>query len=58
MESLLSEEEVQSCLTRITTTKSHNFRYDLWMSFKCLQEFPEDVFLGVAMESLLYEEEV
>jgi len=36
MESLLTKQEVQSCLTRITAKKGHNFRFDRWMPLKVL----------------------
>jgi len=38
--------------------KDQYFRSDGWIVQKVLQEFPEAVFLGVAMESLLSDEEV
>ena len=40
------------------TQKGHNFWSDRWIAPKFLQDFPEVIFLGVAMESLLNEEEV
>jgi len=36
--------------------KGHNFLSDHWITLKFLQEFPESVFLLVAMESLLGDE--
>jgi len=38
--------------------KSINFWSNRWIALKFLQEFPKVVFLGVAMESLLTDEEV
>jgi hypothetical protein len=58
MESLLTEEEVYSRLTRITSQNGYNFWFDRWIALTCLKEFPVFIFLGVATESLLTEEEV
>ena len=38
--------------------KGSNFCSDRWIVLKCLQQFSEVVFLVVAMESLLREEQV
>jgi hypothetical protein len=58
MESLLTDEVVLLRLTRITTQKGINFWSDHWITLKFLEVFPNVVFLRVAMESLLIEEEV
>ena len=39
------------------TQNGHRFRSACWIALKILHEFPEAVFLGVAMESQLGEEE-
>jgi hypothetical protein len=44
--------------TCITGQNSHNFRSDHWIALKCLHEFLEAIFLGVATESQLDDEEV
>jgi hypothetical protein len=36
----------------------YNFLSDYWIALKCLHEFLEALFLGVAMESQLGDEEV
>jgi hypothetical protein len=51
IESLLNKEEAWSGQTRITTQKGHNFWSDCWIAQYILQEYPEDDFLGVAIES-------
>jgi len=38
--------------------KGYNFRSDRWIGIKLLLEFPEAVFLGVDMESILGDDEV
>jgi hypothetical protein len=38
--------------TRVTAQKFHNSRSDSWIVLKFLQEFAEDVFLGVDKISL------
>jgi hypothetical protein len=58
MESLLTDEVVLLRLTRITAQKGINFWSDHWIALKFLEVFPNVVFLRVAMESLLIEEEV
>jgi hypothetical protein len=55
MESLLVEEDVLSCQTRIIAEKGHNFWSDRLIALKFLQEFPEAIFLVVPMDSLLVE---
>jgi hypothetical protein len=52
MESLLGKEEVLSGKSKIMAQKDHNFWSDRWITLKFLQEFPDVVFFGVAMESL------
>jgi hypothetical protein len=58
MESLLGDAEVSSLETAVRIRKGHNFRSDRWISLKILQEFPDAVFLGVNVESLLGDAEV
>jgi hypothetical protein len=58
MESLLVKAEVSSLQPRISVRKGHNFRSDHWIALKFLQEFPDVVFLGVDVESLLGEADV
>jgi len=58
MESLLGDTKVSSLQTRVRVRNGHHFRSDRWMSLKFLQEFPDDVFLGVDVESLLDDAEV
>jgi hypothetical protein len=58
MKLLLTEEEVVSHLIKITAKKGHNFWSDHWIALKLLQEFLEIIFLGVAIELQLTEEEV
>ena len=58
MESLLGEVLVSSLQTSVPVRKGNNFRSHCWIAPKCLQEFPDAVFLGVDVESLLGEEEV
>jgi hypothetical protein len=58
MESPLDEEEVLSRKTRIITQEGQNFWYDRWIALKCLQEFPEAIFHGEPIESLLANEKV
>jgi len=53
VESLLCDAEVSSPATRVPVRKGHNFRSDRWISLKILQEFPDTVFLGVDVETLL-----
>jgi hypothetical protein len=50
--------EVSSLETSVPVRNGHNFLSDCWISLKLLQEFPDSVFLGVDVESLLCEEEV
>ena len=58
MASLLGEAVFSSLHTRVPVRKGLNFGSDRWMSLKFSQEFPDGVFLGVDMESLLDEVEV
>ena len=44
--------------TRLSAEKGHNFWSDRWIALKCLQGFPELVFICVAMEWLLGDEDV
>jgi hypothetical protein len=57
VESILVEVEVSALETRVPVRKGHNVWSDRWISPKFLHEFPDAVFLGVAMESLLGEAE-
>jgi hypothetical protein len=57
VESLLGEAELSSLETRVPVRKGNNFSSDRWIALKFLQEFPEAVFLGVHVESLLDEAE-
>ena len=58
MESLLGEAKLSFLLTRVLVRKGHNFGSDRWIPLKFLHEFPEAVFHGVNVESLLDEAEV
>jgi hypothetical protein len=58
VESLLGDVEVSSPATRVPVQEGHNFRSDRWIALKILQEFPDAVFLGVDVESLLDHAEV
>jgi hypothetical protein len=58
MESLLGDEEVFSCESRIMAKKGRNFRSDHCIALKFLKYFPEVAFLRIAMESPLGEEEI
>ena len=58
MLSLLGYEQVSSCQTSKTAQKLLDVLSDRWITPYFLQEFQEDVFLGVGMESLLGEAEV
>jgi len=53
VESLLDEAQVSMLETRVPVRKGNNFSSDRWIALKILQEFPEAVFLGVNVESLL-----
>jgi hypothetical protein len=44
--------------TLVTGQNGHNFLSNHWIALKVFPEFPEAVFLGVAMESQLGDEEV
>jgi len=50
---LLCDLEESSLETGVRVRKGHNFGSDRWISLKILQEFPDAVFLGVDVESLL-----
>jgi len=56
-ESVLGEEEVSSLQTSVPVRKGQNFGSDRWISLKFSQEFPDAVFLGVDVESLVGEAE-
>jgi len=58
VESLLDDAEVSSLETGVRVRKGHNFRSDRWISLKILEQFPDAVFLGVDVESLLGDAEV
>jgi len=58
VESPLHDSEVSSLETGVRILKDHNFRSDRLISHKILQEFPDAVFLGVDVESLLGDAEV
>jgi hypothetical protein len=45
-------------MTSQTGQNGHNFWYDRWIALKCIHEFLEAVFLRVALDSLLDDEEV
>jgi hypothetical protein len=49
----LLDDEVSSLQTRLPFRKGQNFGTDRWISLKFLQDFPDAVFLGVDVESLL-----
>ena len=53
MDSLLDDEEVWSAIIELDRVLSNR-----WIAFKFLHEFSEAVFLMVALESLLGEDEV
>jgi hypothetical protein len=58
MESLLTDEEVLSSLTRVTAEKGINFSSDRWIALKFLLEFLEVIFFGGVIQSLITEVEV
>jgi len=58
VESLLGDAEVSSLQNKVPVRKGHNFRSDLWISLKVLQEFPDAIFLGGDVKSLLGDKEV
>jgi hypothetical protein len=58
MESQLSDDEVWLHQTIVMAQKGHNFWSDRWIAQKLLQEFQKPIFLVVAMELLLGDEEV
>jgi len=53
VELLLGDAELSSLETGVRVRKGHIFGSDGWISLKILQEFPDPVFLGVDVESLL-----
>jgi len=53
VESLLGDAELSSLETDVRVQKGHIFGSDRWISLKNLQDFPDAVFLGVDVESLL-----
>jgi len=53
VELLLGDAEVSSLETGVRVRKGHIFGSDRWISFKILQEFPDPIFLGIVVESLL-----
>ena len=55
MESLLVEAVISSLQTGVPVRNDHNFGSDRWITLKFSQEFPDAVFLGVDVESLLGE---
>jgi len=57
VESLVGEVGVSSLVTRVPVRKCHNFGSDRLISLNFSQEFPEAVFLGVDVESLVGEAE-
>jgi hypothetical protein len=58
VESPLHDSEVSSLETGVRIPKDHNFQSDRLISLKILQEFPDAVFLGVDVESLLGDAQV
>ena len=56
MESLVGEAEGSLLQTIVPVRKGNNFGSDCWISLKLSQEFPNAVFHGVDVESLLGEE--
>jgi hypothetical protein len=58
MESLLGEEQVSSCQTSVTAQKRLNFWSDHWITPEFLQDFPEAIFLAVAIKSIRCEAKV
>ena len=58
MELLLGEAEVSSLQTRLPIRKGHNFCSNRWITLKIIEELPDDVFLGVDVETPLGEAEV
>jgi hypothetical protein len=50
--------EVWSRQARVTVRKGHNFLSDRWIAIKLLVEFPDALFHGVVVESIVGEVEV
>jgi len=53
VESPLGQVDVASLEISVRVLKGHNFGSHRWIALKSLQEFPDDVFLGIDMESPL-----
>jgi len=53
VESPLDQQEVASLEISVRVLKGHNFGFHRWIALKTLQEFPDDVFLGIDVESPL-----
>jgi hypothetical protein len=58
VESQIGEADVSSLETRVPVRKGHNFGSDRWITLKILEEFPDAVYLGVDVESLIGEADV
>jgi len=58
VESIIDEVEVRSLQARVTVRKGHNFLSDRWIAIKLLLEFPDAIFHGVDVESILGDDEV
>jgi len=58
VESPLVQVDVASLEISVRVLKGHNFGSDCWIALKSLQEFPDDVFLGLDVESPLGQVEV
>jgi len=58
VESLLGQAEVSALETSVPARKGCNFGSHRWNALKFLQKFPEAVFIGVDVESLLGDAEV
>jgi hypothetical protein len=53
VESPLVQVDVALLEISVRVLKGHNFGSDRWIALKSLQEFPDDVFLGLDVESPL-----
>jgi len=58
VESPLGQVDIASLEISLRVLKGHNFGSDRWIALKSLQEFPDDVFLGLDVESPLGQVEV
>jgi hypothetical protein len=58
MESPLGQVDVASLEISVRVLMGHNFGSDRWIALKSLQEFPDDVFVGLNVESPLGHVEV